>query len=429
MFFSCFSRQPSNDSLKRDLCEAIVNANIQKVRATLALNAPVDFYVTPELRKGALFENWGTIPLVHFVVMLANGITENSTDTLWQIIDAGGSLDEIYETQEYETSGSILHNALNEHNYEPTFSFLIEMGADQHAINSKGHSVVHALLITTPRLKNYSHPKDKTLAQQEKLEILKLLISKNVKLDKDDVTLMLRLMTLTGKITTLDLEILDLCIDKQIDISPSPDTTILHFLASNSIDEDAPIEPLLQKIIHAGIPVDKQDEQGRTALYTALTTGSCLFSYLVPFANINIADNSGITPLHLAANAGETQTALLLDKEAEITALDNNNRTVMHYAADQFVFDLLRKKGAKIDDPDRYGVTPLMCAAELGKLDFLQKLLRAGANLEAKDRLGQSIIYYASKNQLTISVVQAEIGLRLLSRNGNNNPVTTLTMT
>lgn len=425
--FSCFSRKPSTERLKKDLCFAILDKNPDKVRAALALDAPVDFPVTLELRRytpaasswGAgitctHFVAWESLPLAHLAAMLAYGDTERSIEILKQIIDAGASLDEQQEALSYETSGSILHNTLTEHNHVPTFALLLEKGANPLVVNSKGHSVIHALLATTPQRSSNDYPGFQTVAQQNKLSILKMLLDENAKLDDVDVKLMLKLITNTGKITTKALEVLSLCIEKQIDISPTPDTTILHLLADNDLDTDAPIEDFVNKAVALGVPVDKQDEQGRTALYISLTKNSRIFKYLAPFANANLGDTNGVTPLHLAAKNDVEQTRLLIDKGADVTDLDNNKRTVMHYTKDQFVFDLLLANGAKVDEPDSNGITPLMCATEAGKLVLISKLLIAGADITATDKNGRGIIFYAQNNAHTLNAITGEIALRNL---------------
>jgi ankyrin repeat protein len=417
--FSCFSSESTRTNKRnKELCFAVADNNVDKVRSTLALGALVDIVVTPESRYPHQFRGWGDIPLVHFAAMMAS----QSTDILEQIINAGASLHKIYETTLYKTSGSILHNALNSHNYAPTFELLISAGADVNAVNNAEISVIQALLDTNPY---YTYAED-----LDQLSVLKVLIEKNVTLNDGDVKRVVSLITDTEMVTTKGLDILRLCIEKQIDIDPSPDATILHLLASKKIadDNDTPavLTNLVEAAVAAGFPLDKQDADGRTALHIALLNKSVLFNYLVKFVeNINIADNDRVTPLHLAAKNGIEYANPLLEKQADVHALDINSRTVMHYAGDQFVFNALVAKGAKIDEADNNGITPLMCAAQAGKNSLVLKLLGAGANIKAMDKDGKSIVFYASPKLHTLTLIQAEIGFRNLTLNNKH----TMTMT
>ena len=72
--------------------------------------------------------------------------------------------------------------------------------------------------------------------------------------------------------------------------------------------------------------------------------------------DLNLPDDAGLTPLHLAASACHTNVvALLLDK------------------------------GAKIDCPAKDGATPLHLAAQEGCADAVNLLLDKGANVNARD--------------------------------------------
>lgn len=130
LFGPCIPTKLSTEKLKKELCLAIINKNTNRVRSLLALGAPVDFLVTSQ---------WGSIPLTHFTAMLS----DTDTEILEAIINAGGSIDEIYELNDYATSGSILHNVLTAHGYLPTLSVLITNGAAVNSRNSKGCAVLH----------------------------------------------------------------------------------------------------------------------------------------------------------------------------------------------------------------------------------------------------------------------------------------------
>ena len=57
----------------------------------------------------------------------------------------------------------------------------------------------------------------------------------------------------------------------------------------------------------------------------------------------------------------------------------------------------LLKKGVSVDSPDVFGMSPLMCAAMNGHVDILKELLVAGADLNAKDYKGRSVLDYTTQ--------------------------------
>ena len=79
-------------------------------------------------------------------------------------------------------------------------------------------------------------------------------------------------------------------------------------------------------------------------------------------------------------------------EKLEESLFDFNGKTVviagsssgMGYAA----CELLLKLGARHDDTDNEGLTPLMLAATRGDWRKLEHLAAAGANLDARDRDG-----------------------------------------
>ena len=104
-------------------------------------------------------------------------------------------------------------------------------------------------------------------------------------------------------------------------------------------------------------------------------------------ADVSARSNSGVTPLHLAAECPHNQEILplLLDHGAHIDALDEQRRTPLHWAArvcwpDDGGLVLLLLRGADASLRDATGSTPAdlvgadECRAEI------ERWLRAAAN-------------------------------------------------
>jgi len=95
--------------------------------------------------------------------------------------------------------------------------------------------------------------------------------------------------------------------------------------------------------------------------------------------SVNLPDDAGLTPLHLAASYCHTNVMLLLlDKGAWIDARAKGGITPLHIAAQEGCADavnLLLMKGADINARDDQGNTPLK-RAELWHQDVVVQILR-----------------------------------------------------
>jgi ankyrin repeat protein len=62
---------------------------------------------------------------------------------------------------------------------------------------------------------------------------------------------------------------------------------------------------------------------------------------------------------------------------------------------DQTPPSLAAELGADVDSKDKYGLTPLLRAAQKGHVDDVQQLLNAGAEVESKDKYGRTPLIWA----------------------------------
>jgi len=101
--------------------------------------------------------------------------------------------------------------------------------------------------------------------------------------------------------------------------------------------------------------------------------------------DLNLPDDAGLTPLHLAALHCHTNVvALLLAKGAKVNQEATDDATPLHLAAQEGCTDavtMLLAKGAKVNTRDDQGRTPLK-RAELWHRDATAELLRQHGGTE-----------------------------------------------
>jgi len=121
-------------------------------------------------------------------------------------------------------------------------------------------------------------------------------------------------------------------------------------------------------------------------------------------ADVNRADNGGMTSLMYAANKGyEEITRLLLVKGADPNMADDDGYTALMDAAEnghKGVVELLVLHGADVNMADNFGITALMWGADLAHDEVVQVLLESGADPDAKDKSGKTTLYTARKKKL-----------------------------
>jgi ankyrin repeat protein len=111
-------------------------------------------------------------------------------------------------------------------------------------------------------------------------------------------------------------------------------------------------------------------------------------------ADINSSDGEGATLLMMACHAGNLPMVLaLIDAGAEVNASDERGWTPLMKAAYNAELDrgfpdvaqALIDAGANVEMPISYGIRPLMLAAGYGETAVVETLLKAGADVMARN--------------------------------------------
>lgn len=101
-------------------------------------------------------------------------------------------------------------------------------------------------------------------------------------------------------------------------------------------------------------------------------------------AALNLPEDNGLTPLHLAAeNCHSNVVALLLSKGANINITADDNETPLHLAAQEGcadVVELLLAKGANVNMHDKQGRTPLNRAQQWHQTNIVALLQGRGVS-------------------------------------------------
>lgn len=125
----------------------------------------------------------------------------------------------------------------------------------------------------------------------------------------------------------------------------------------------------------------------------------------LPQAKKKISDNDLV--LETASADFHVAENMILSEERLVTLKDNNNRSVLHWAAlmnkQQLVEFLLGYPQCAHDEPDDTGATPLVLATLKGSLPIIKVLFEKGANINHQNNNGHSPLQYAgSRNHKEI---------------------------
>ena len=148
------------------------------------------------------------------------------------------------------------------------------------------------------------------------------------------------------------------------------------------------------------------DGFGRRAIHVAVETKNVDVLKLILRAGspVNVPNNEGKSPLHLACENGSEEIAeLLLDGCANINRAQTYqmNEFPMHIAAKKGytrILEALRRRGGNLDARTKKGQTPLHYAVLSKQYTTVPYLCSVGADINAVDSSGETALSIALKN-------------------------------
>lgn len=184
------------------------------------------------------------------------------------------------------------------------------------------------------------------------------------------------------------------------------------FFRAVNVDNVRTVNQLLER----GFDPNAADEKGQVGLYLALREGSLQVAEALlkhPGLKVDAVNAADETPLMMAALRGNLEwTQRLLDRGAQ---LNRKGWTPLHYAAsgpEPKVVSLLLDRGAEIEARSPNGTTPLMMAARYGAYVAAERLLARGADPRARNDLGLGAADFARQGDREALAVKLEQAAR-----------------
>lgn len=174
-----------------------------------------------------------------------------------------------------------------------------------------------------------------------------------------------------------------------------------------------------QALVAAGATVDQFDETGMTPLMIAASEGRTAIAKLLldAHADVNLAGQDGTTALMRAASANRREAiTLLVDRGAKVDAKNAGGMTALMAAAFGGYVGAVRALLAAKADPnirDNQGRTALMAASTSGDASTVDALLNAGSAVDVADAgHGTPMTYAAADGHAAIMELLRKRGLK-----------------
>ena len=285
---------------------------------------------------------------------LFKGAEKGKVEVALKALDAGAELE-----AGNEHGSRALHLACREGRLE-LVQLLLTRGADSRAINRRGCTPLHEALLARSNAPNAD--------LDARVRIVELLLARGVSADAED-SLGRRPLWLASSIRgDCGKTVVAMLLERASDLTGTgrDGYTLLHMGCIFGHTE------LVRRCLAAGLPVNAKEQSGGTALFHACYFGDVEAAMLLFEAGADacVVSNEGWNPLHRLCGSDEARNW------AQTARFGGPKKP--RSAADALV-ELLLSRGARLDERDAKGWTPVELAAQRGSVEVVAALLAAGA--------------------------------------------------
>jgi ankyrin repeat protein len=204
-------------------------------------------------------------------------------------------------------------------------------------------------------------------------------------------------------------------INNDFTVIHSPQTSLLIFAVFNNKPHMA------EEAIKFGANVNVTDKEGNTLLHICPndTIGQILIS---GGAEVNVANNQKVTPLHSSMRRGIIPlTLLLINNNADVKAQEADGTAPLHLAESTDVNNALLAKKPNVNVQNSAGDTPLHLAIRIKGSPIVIPLVQAGAATDILNKLGNTAV-----NEVSLLIQQRQTELQAVVKAvlGSQNELT-----
>jgi ankyrin repeat protein len=157
---------------------------------------------------------------------------------------------------------------------------------------------------------------------------------------------------------------------------------------------------LVALLLGWGAKIHARNIMEKTPFQVALTTSSRMVSALLTPAWINLPDDDGHSPLHIAvlSNASAETLRIIIDLGARVSSVDLDGKTPLRLALERDKWDharLLAESGSNVFVVAGDGKSPAEIALAKGR-DAVNAVF-GGKAIAAQDSTGNTILHYAAQ--------------------------------
>ncbi|MBN2435868.1 MAG: ankyrin repeat domain-containing protein [Spirochaetes bacterium] len=183
--------------------------------------------------------------------------------------------------------------------------------------------------------------------------------------------------------------------------------TILHYFADSAFTQDIRFQSskvhLLEQMLEMGADPTIADRDGKTAIHylaqnKSHSISSSLYELMIFYgASLNVQDNSGNLPLHYSMFSGnESIINFLIYMTKDVNTANNEGRTPLHELCRSNINEELKiriaeeliSKGANINAKDKNGNSPLHFM-DAEDYHLFEQLYRSGVSIDARNQANE----------------------------------------